>query len=252
MKCRQDKKKMSSKIVFNFISVYILFFLDGVLSFPTSVNITVMVPTKPESRLFSTDKVKPAIEIGIRLVKIRNILPFITINATYVDTECNAAIAPVEAFRVMNAGTNILFGPVCDYSLSPVARYAPIWKIPVITPGGLSEDFQKNRLTEYQTLTRIGAASFDSVTSATLKYISNLNWKKVYLISERSNHGIMYRLWYLLGSAVFQGLKKRAGKFEYDQDMYDPKFKKSIDKILREKIGIKYAGKSFFLYLLSI
>ena len=197
---------MSVTKVFSLLCVYIVILYDGVSSVG-SVNITILVPDLEKSRLFSTDKVKPAIEIAISKIKEKEILSNTVINATYVDSQCSDAISPVMAFRAMNAGTNIFFGPVCDYSLSPVARYAPFWNLPVITPGGLSEDFKKNRRREYMTLTRIGSASFDSVTFFTLKYISNQNWNRVYLISEKTNHGLMYRYWYLLGSAVVQGLE---------------------------------------------
>ncbi|CAC5359103.1 unnamed protein product [Mytilus coruscus] len=208
-----------------------------------------MVPSYPESRLFSNIKIRPAIEIGIEKVQSKYYLPFIEINETYVDTECNAVIAPVEAFRAMNTGTNVFFGPVCDYSLSPVARYAPFWKIPIISTGGFADDFKINRKNEYPTLTRIMPVSFDSVAIATLRYIDKLKWRKVFLITERTDIGIMFRYWFLLGSTIGTRLRLKPKSnnlketFIYDKHLYDKTESNSIERVLPEKIGNKYASK---------
>ncbi|XP_052084283.1 atrial natriuretic peptide receptor 1-like isoform X3 [Mytilus californianus] len=234
----------SAVIVLDLICVCILF--DGVMSI-TTINLTIMVPTYPESRLFSNIKIRPAIEIGIEKVQSKNYLPFIEINETYVDTECNAVIAPLEAFRAMSTGTNVFFGPVCDYSLSPVARYAPFWKIPIISTGGFADDFKINRRNEYPTLTRIMPASFDSVAIATLRYIDKLKWRKVFLITERTDVGIMLGYWFLLGSTIVSRLRLKPisnnskETFTYDKHLYDKTESNSIERVLPEKIGNKYA-----------
>ena len=37
---------------------------------------------------------------------------------------------------------DVFFGPVCDdYVLAPVARYASVWGVPIITPAGLARAF---------------------------------------------------------------------------------------------------------------
>lgn len=33
------------------------------------------------------------------------------------------------------------FGPFCDYVLAPISRFAGVWDIPVLTPGGLPQAF---------------------------------------------------------------------------------------------------------------
>lgn len=37
--------------------------------------------------------------------------------------------------------TDLFLGPVDDYALAPVIRYASHWQIPIITTGGLAEAF---------------------------------------------------------------------------------------------------------------
>lgn len=38
--------------------------------------------------------------------------------------------------------SDVFLGPIYDYVLAPVARYSGMWKIPVITTGGLAAAFQ--------------------------------------------------------------------------------------------------------------
>ncbi|XP_071139404.1 atrial natriuretic peptide receptor 1-like isoform X3 [Mytilus edulis] len=233
----------SKIIVLDLICVFIHF--ERVISI-TTINLTIMVPSLPESRLFSTMKIRPAIEIGIEKVQSKHYLPFIEINETYVDTNCDMVNAPIEAFRAMNTGTHVFFGPVCDYSLSPVARYAPFWKIPIISAGGFADDFKSNRKKEYPTLTRIMPASFDSVAIATIRLINKLKWNKIFLITERTDVGIMYGYWYLLGSTIVSRLRLNPKSnnlkdtFTYDKHLFDKSEPNSV-RVLPEKIGNKYA-----------
>jgi len=38
----------------------------------------------------------------------------------------------------------VFYGPCCKYALAPVGRYAKIWDVPVITPGGLTSRFRNS------------------------------------------------------------------------------------------------------------
>lgn len=35
----------------------------------------------------------------------------------------------------------MIFGPIDDYSLAPVSRFAGVWGIPIVSPGGFAEAF---------------------------------------------------------------------------------------------------------------
>lgn len=35
----------------------------------------------------------------------------------------------------------MIFGPLDDYSLAPVSRFALVWDVPIISPGGLAPAF---------------------------------------------------------------------------------------------------------------
>lgn len=70
------------------------------------------------------------------------------------------------------------FGPVCEYALAPVARYTPIWNIPILTPGALAHDFGANKRTEYSLLTRVGATS-NSLASCIRSVMTYYNWSTI-------------------------------------------------------------------------
>ena len=52
---------------------------------------------------------------------------------------------------------NVFLGPQCDYCTAIVARQAPYWNIPVITPGALSYYFGAEKFKIMSTLTRVGS-----------------------------------------------------------------------------------------------
>ena len=49
--------------------------------------------------------------------------------------------------------TDVFLGPVCEYVLASVCRFAGVWNTPVFSPGGHPEDF--NHKDKYKTLTRL-------------------------------------------------------------------------------------------------
>ena len=57
------------------------------------------------------------------------------------------------------SGTAVLFGPTCDYTIAPVARLLKFYNTPLVTGGGMSVGFGKNRTErdqEFFLLTRTG------------------------------------------------------------------------------------------------
>ena len=129
----------------------------------TTVQLAVIAPLLPKNRQFSIAKIRPAVDLGIELIRTRDLLPNVSINVTYADSEMNAAKTPVEAFRLMSKELHLFLGPVYDLALAPVSRYAPYWSVPIVTPGGLAHEFKYNRQDEYSTLTRMGPG-FDSLS----------------------------------------------------------------------------------------
>lgn len=80
-----------------------------------------MVPNDT-SRLFSVDKVLPAVNLGI--LQARSFLPpDVNFTVRYADSKCHTGVGINEAIKLWYAGkVHVFFGPVCDYAVAPVAR----------------------------------------------------------------------------------------------------------------------------------
>lgn len=207
-----------------------------------AITVTVMAPASPKSRLFSLTKVIPAVHRGIEEVKRREILSHI--NVTFVDTEESAIIAPVEAFKIIREGRqNVFLGPVGDYALSPVGRYAPFWNIPIVTPGGFSHDFKVFRKSEYPTLIRTGP-SFDSVTAfIDHEILQQYGWRKISLLYDKDDRGLFKGFDYLMGSAFVVQLRENSIDLHYEIKPSLLHQTMNYTKTLVEDVGGKFGGK---------
>lgn len=58
------------------------------------------------------------------------------------DTGSSSTIGPMAAFDLYNRHeADVFLGPIADYVLAPVARYASVWGTPILTTGGLAGAF---------------------------------------------------------------------------------------------------------------
>ncbi|XP_052695457.1 atrial natriuretic peptide receptor 1-like isoform X3 [Crassostrea angulata] len=137
---------------------------------------------------------------------------------------------------------HLFLGPVYDYSLAPVARYAPHWAVPIISPGGFAHDFKTNRGKEYATLTRIGPA-FESTADFIGKIIQAQNWSRAILIYQGYGQKFVFpRFCFLAASAYIYHFQRDRYKHIAKQDfhIYIPN-KESYDSLLKNRIGEKYS-----------
>ncbi|ESO89768.1 hypothetical protein LOTGIDRAFT_206798 [Lottia gigantea] len=105
----------------------------------------------------------------------------------------------------MNNDVDVFLGPVCDYSLAPVARYSPYWNIPVISPGGFAHDFGANKTepdSEYPALTRVGV-TFNSLSITILEIIKHFQWKRIKIIYDGNSMEDIAPRFCFLGAAAF-------------------------------------------------
>lgn len=77
----------------------------------------------------------------------------------YRDTNCSSSVGPLAAFDFFIEGSvDVFFGPLCDYVLAPVTRYASaFWNIPVVTTGGQNDNFDIKGF-YYRLLTRMNGS----------------------------------------------------------------------------------------------
>lgn len=205
-----------------------------------------------DSYMFCLRRVRPAIEIAIDKVRQLQILPdWVHLVVNYSDSHCNPKDAPVAAFNYyMERSVDVFLGPVCDYALAPVARYAPFWNLPVISPGGFAHDFGFNKTDpaidpEFSTLIRVGN-TFNSLATSTLNMIMSRGWRKMLLLYNGEGHSeVTPRFCYLCGSSLIYYIKEyekmnkpTLGEYEFYlySDVTETK------RILAEKVGTRFAG----------
>lgn len=109
--------------------------------------------TKRDDRLLTN--VLAAIELASQKMKQPNgWLAQCDIKFEHMDTKCSSTTGALAAFTLYSKQKiDAFFGPICDYVLAPVARYASVWEIPVLSSGGLSQAFDHKD--QYPTLTRM-------------------------------------------------------------------------------------------------
>ena len=93
----------------------------------------------------------------------------------YRDTNCSSSVGPLAAFDFFIEGSvDVFFGPLCDYVLAPVTRYASaFWNIPVVTTGGQNDNFDIKGF-YYRLLTRMNG-SYSQMGSLLVQVSSSWN-----------------------------------------------------------------------------
>ncbi|ESP02585.1 hypothetical protein LOTGIDRAFT_171905 [Lottia gigantea] len=217
----------------------VLVYINHSVSKRYDVNIAAILP-QHDARMFSIHNVQPVLRYTTDKIK-STLLPTVDISVNYANSRCTSKDAPIAAFNFyMKNEVNVFFGPVCDYSLAPVARYAPFWNIPVISPGGLAHDFGANKRlpdAEYPSLTRVGV-TFNSLAMCMIDMVQEFQWKQVKVIYDGNGHGDVTPRFCFLAAAAFVAYSKNF-KLKYDFHIYIPS-NHDIEEMLVEKIGNDY------------
>jgi hypothetical protein len=140
----------------------------------------------------------------------------------------------------MQKEVNVFFGPVCDFSVAPVARQVFFWDIPLVSVGAFAKDFSQFRMEEYNLLTRVGPFTFDTVSRAYLKLIKHYNWNRFKIIYDREGQSdYMEGFCHIASSSLHYEAK------EVEPNMTQDYFKIMGDfgSILRNEVGLTYSGE---------
>ena len=156
------------------------------------INLVLILPAD-NRKMYSLDKVAPAVEYSAEKIhKNTTLLPNHDIRLHYHDSKCDISEAINQAFvAYTNGPVHAYFGPCCDYAAAPVVRQSFFWNIPMITSGAMAAVFGRSkRMKEknYMMLTRVGP-HFNSMVQFILKMISHYKWKKIKLYYEKHGQG---------------------------------------------------------------
>ncbi|CAL1539967.1 unnamed protein product [Lymnaea stagnalis] len=135
---------------------------------------------------------------------------------------------------------SVFIGPTCDYSVAPVARYAPRWHIPVISPGAFAHDMS-DKQAEYSTLTRIGT-TFNSLAYFVItKVMGAFHWRRLQFIFDSNGHSsVMPRFCYLASSSFIN--RAKANRFNHVVSMFSVD-DLNIDQVLRNGTKNEFASE---------
>jgi hypothetical protein len=110
------------------------------------IHLALLLPSLPppdqENTQTILSTILPVIELAIRQIEEEQLLNGIELLIHPRDTKCSSSFGPIEAFELHKQGeADVFLGPVCDYVLAPVARYAAVWETAIISTGGLATAF---------------------------------------------------------------------------------------------------------------
>ncbi|KAM0730710.1 Atrial natriuretic peptide receptor 1 [Formica fusca] len=140
------------------------------------VKLAVIAPGDPHHEQ-SLPRVLPAVLLAVRYVSSpKGPLPGWSIKVDHRDSHCSSTYGPLAAFEFyINQTADAFLGPVCDYVIAPVARYAGVWGIPMLTAGAQAEAF-RHKGEHYPTLTRM-MGSHRLVGEALRHILRRFGWK---------------------------------------------------------------------------
>jgi len=216
-----------------------------------TVKLGVILPAN-DTYMFSLNRCVPAIRLALDKVLSLGILQnnIIKFDLNYRDSMCNGVHAPLAAFEFHSKNeADVFFGPNCDYSLAPVARYALYWRIPVITTGGFAQDFAQKfvGVKEYAMLTRVGT-NFATLSQFSEHVMTQQKWRKIKLLWTMDGlDSISSGFCRLAVSGLLD--KFSAPNFTSDsfnirkpENLKDSDGINSASTILKEQVGLDYSG----------
>ncbi|CAH2095492.1 unnamed protein product [Euphydryas editha] len=174
------------------------------------VKLGVLLPEDP-TQVFSLAKVLPIVEMAVPAVtRPDGPLPGWKILVDYRDTRCSSVEGPLAAFEFyVNGSADAFIGPGCEYVIAPVARYAGLWRIPVLTPGAQAEAFGY-KIPSYMSLTRM-MGSYTQAGDAIRKVFEEFSWRRLSMLYHNNDPstGKGNSPCFMTLSAVFTVLQKK-------------------------------------------
>jgi hypothetical protein len=219
----------------------------------TEIHIAAILPMN-NSWMFSLQRTLPAMEVAFEKPIVKRILPNHYFRLAHADSQCNSVAAPLAGFNMFYVErVSAFFGPVCDYSLAPVSRYAPYWNATVVTAGGMAHDFGSSKTApnaEYPLLTRVGP-TFDMLSKSFSAIIDNFGWKTTVkvLYNPDGMGDVVFRFCFLAASAIVKNFRDNGQ--EYNFYLFHQHQEEIFNNLLREEVSTKYSGEQPLVYSFS-
>lgn len=191
-----------------------------------------------------------AMDLAIKKLRANNgLLSQYNVFYEYKDTRCSSTYGPLAAFDLYIVNKpDAFFGPMCDYVLAPVSRYAGVWGIPLLTAGGIAETFINKA--QYPTLTRLLTAGYVHVGYAVKNILSHFNWTIAAVLyhnhDDRANKGNSPCS--LAMAPIFRALNSTESVHqEFDENVADKEKLMTVLQFAKRNARSKYFS-DFLLY----
>ncbi|KAI9553877.1 hypothetical protein GHT06_019147 [Daphnia sinensis] len=159
------------------------------------LRLAVLAPKDPEHQ-FSLFKILPAIHLAARTIERSSNhsngsnngpLSGWKIQIISRDSNCSSIYGPLEAIDLYNSKSiDVFLGPVCEYVISPVAKYAGVWNIPLLTAAAQADGFS-HKQPNYPLLTRM-MGSYREVGAVMVQILARFDWRVVGMLYH--NHDV--------------------------------------------------------------
>ncbi|KAL7730938.1 hypothetical protein ACLKA6_014177 [Drosophila palustris] len=141
----------------------------------------------------SLQRVLPILKVAEQQIRATALIPsYIDFHWLAHDTKCDASLGVIRAMDgIIKQCAQVIFGPVCDYSLAAVSRITKYFNsqgTPLITVGGSTYDFEQKKTDcgdEFYMLLRTGMLSFESISELTINVMKQHNWTHSIFYYER-------------------------------------------------------------------
>lgn len=199
-----------------------------------STRLAVLLPDETTvGQELTLQRVLPALELAVQdVTSLAGPLPSWTARLAYRNTECSSVYGPLAAFSFyVNDSADAFLGPGCEYVIAPVARYAGVWGIPVLTAGAQAEAFSFKQ-PSFTTLTRL-MGSYTQAGGALRAVLQQFSWRQLAMLYHNNDdRSLGNSACFLTLSAVFTVLKGRGGggipNFPFDEKDVKPAHLKEL------------------------
>lgn len=141
----------------------------------------VLFSDSPSDPLINKETILSAILLACERVRSDGgLLGGFNISVEYRDTKGSSVYGPLEAMELyLKHKPDALLGPITEYVLAPVARYALVWNTPIISPGGTSDGFRLKQNFPMFTSMRQSCLSMVPMVVELMRHFS---WRRVAML----------------------------------------------------------------------
>uniref|UniRef100_A0A1B6L105 Guanylate cyclase n=1 Tax=Graphocephala atropunctata TaxID=36148 RepID=A0A1B6L105_9HEMI len=195
---------------------------------PGEVRLAVIAPNDTFASEQTLQQILPPVRLAVKAVSdpVTGMLPGWKIHLLHRNSNCSSTIGPLAAVE-LHKDLDAFLGPVCDYVIAPVARYAGVWGLPVLTAGAQVDHFIHK--SEFPTLTRM-MGSYVHVGEALLHILRKFNWSVAGLLyynhpinSNKGNSKCYFTL-----QGVFMALGARSAHLSFNDTLNYPLYKELL------------------------